>query len=333
MLLHSNGLNHAECPERLRSVVARLKAAELPRSVWLPCREARREELIRAHTEAHVDWLLSQRGQSGRIDGDTRYSAGSVHAALLAAGSSIDAVDTVLDQKAKTAWALSRPPGHHAEADKAMGFCLLNNIAVAAHHALEVRGLERVMIIDWDVHHGNGTEAIFAEDPRVLFFSSHQAPFYPNTGAARDIGRGEGEGYTVNLPLPAGTGGGDLRLLYRAFIPALMAAYQPELVLVSAGFDGHRDDPLANFEAGATDFAALTRIVKDAAEIVCDGRVVFMLEGGYDIRALSDSVLACARELSDDTLTSMEGRGPIGEKVLPAARRLHLARWPIPEDA
>lgn len=333
MLLHSNGLHHSECPERLRSIVARLKAADLPHTVWRPCREAMRDELLRAHSQEHVDWILSQRGLSGRIDDDTRYSSGSVHSALLAAGASVDAVDAVLNGEAQNAWALVRPPGHHAEHGKAMGFCLMNNVAIAALHALEVRGLERVMIIDWDVHHGNGTQDIFEEDPRVLFFSSHQAPFYPDTGKAREIGTGAGEGYTVNLPLPAGTGGGDMRLLYRAFIPALMAAYQPQLVLVSAGFDAHAADPLANFELVERDFAALTRIVKDAAEIVCEGRVVFVLEGGYDLKALSGSVLACARELVADTQTSVEGRGPIGEKVLLAARRLHLDRWPITEDA
>lgn len=333
MLMHSNGAGHAECPERLQKVVSRLRLAELPLTSWEPCREARREELVRVHTSAHVDWLLSQRGLSGRIDEDTYYSSGSVHAALVAAGASINAVDAVLDRRAESAWALVRPPGHHAEPDKAMGFCLLNNVALAAKHAIEVRGLERVMIIDWDVHHGNGTQAAFYDDPRVVFFSSHQAPFYPDTGGARERGEGKGEGYTINLPLPAGAAGGDLLLLYRAFIPTVVAAYQPQLILISAGFDAHKDDPLANFELTSRDFAGLTRIVKDAADAVCDGRLVLVLEGGYDIGALSSSVLACARELVGETRTSTEGRGPIGEKVLPYARRMHLDRWPIRDDA
>lgn len=333
MLLHSNGPHHAERPERLRKVAERLKNAALPQTDWKPVAEAPREALLRAHTEEHVDWFLSQRGLSGRVDGDTCYSSGSVHAGLLAAGASLSAVDTVLSGESRAAWALVRPPGHHAERGKAMGFCLLNNVAIAATHALEVHGLERVMIIDWDVHHGNGTEEIFEQDPRVFFFSSHQSPFYPGTGGARDIGTGDGEGFTLNLPLPAGTGGGDIRLLYRAFVPAIIAAYQPQLILVSAGFDAHYADPLANLEFSAEDFAALTRIVKDAADVVCDGRLVFVLEGGYEVEALVDSVLACARELVDDTVTATEGRGPIGEKVLPAARRLHGDRWPIPEDA
>lgn len=333
MLMHSNGPGHSESPERLQKVVSRLKMADLPLTMWEPCREAKREELVRVHTSTHVDWLLSQRGLSGRIDEDTRYASGSVHAALLAAGASIDAVNAVLDKHATSAWALVRPPGHHAEPNKAMGFCLLNNVALAAKHAIEVRGLERVMIIDWDVHHGNGTQAAFDDDPRVLFFSTHQAPFYPHTGGARERGSGAGEGYTVNLPLPAGTTGADLLLLYRAFIPSLMAAFQPQLVLISAGFDAHKDDPLASFELTSRDFAGLMRIVKEAAEVVCDGRIVCVLEGGYDVSALSTSVLACARELVGETTTSTDGRGPIGEKVLAVARRLHIDRWPILEDA
>lgn len=333
MLLHSNGIGHAERPERLRKIVSRIGLSELPHIAWHQAREALREELLRVHTPTHVDWLLSQRGLSGRVDDDTSYSSGTVHAALLGAGAAIDAVDCVLDGGSRAAWALVRPPGHHAESDRAMGFCFLNNVALAARHALDVHGLERVMIIDWDVHHGNGTQEIFEEEPRVLFFSSHQAPFYPYTGGARERGTGDGEGYTVNLPLPAGTTGGDLRLLYRAFIPALMAAYQPELVLVSAGFDAHIDDPLANFELRSQDFAALTAIVKEAADIVCDGRLVFVLEGGYDVRATGDSVLACARELVGETTTPTDGSGPIGIKVLAAARRFHIDRWPIPEEA
>lgn len=333
MLLHSNGLGHAENSERLRMVVSRLRRAAFPGVVWGKCREAKREELLRVHTPEYVDWLLSQRGLEGRVDDDTRYSSGTVHAALVGAGSSIEAVDSVLRGDVRHAWALVRPPGHHAEPGRAMGFCFLSNAALAARHAMAVYGLKRVMIVDWDVHHGNGTQDAFYDDPSVLFFSSHQAPFFPHTGAARDTGIGAGEGYTVNLPLPGGTNGNDLKHLYRAFVPSLAAAFQPELIIVSAGFDAHQDDPLADFELTAQDFAALTRIVKDVASVVCDDRLVFILEGGYDPRALSDSVLACTQELVDVTHTPTGGRGKISEKVLPIARRFHMGRWPIPEDA
>lgn len=333
MLLHSNGPHHPERGERLRRVVARLERADLARTQWSVSREATREEIVRAHDAEYVDWLLSQRGKRGSVDGDTAYNAGTVHAALLAAGGSIDAVRSVLQGDTRSSWALNRPPGHHAESSKAMGFCFVNHAAVSALHALEVHGLDRVMIIDWDVHHGNGTEEVFADDPRVLYFSTHQSPLFPYTGAARDIGHGKGEGYTVNLPLPGGITGGDLRYLYRAFVPALMAAYQPQLVLVSAGFDAHAADPLANFMLDHHDFAALTRIVQEAANTVCDGRTVYLLEGGYDLDALSDSVLACAREIVGETHTSVQGAGPMGERVLRAARKLHHPRWPIPENA
>lgn len=333
MLLHSNDPHHPERAERVRRVVARLQKADFARTAWQGAREATREEVLRAHTSEYTDWWLNQRGERGSIDGDTAYNAYSVRASLLAAGAAIEATDAILQNHTRSAWALTRPPGHHAESHRAMGFCFINHAAVAARHALDVHGLKRVMIIDWDVHHGNGTEEIFADDPRVLYFSTHQAPLFPHTGAARDQGRGKGEGYTVNLPLPAGITGGDLRYLYRAFIPALMAAHAPELVIVSAGFDAHKNDPLADFYLDHRDFAALTRIVQDAANIVCEGRTLFLLEGGYDVQALSDSVLACAQELVGETLTSTHGAGPMGERVLRAARKLHIDRWPIPEDA
>lgn len=333
MLLHSNGLGHAETAERLRRVVSRLSVAELQGAVWPRCREATREEVLRVHTPEYTQWFFSQRGLEGRVDDDTRYSSGTVHSALVGAGACMEAVDSVMTNAASTAWALVRPPGHHAEPERAMGFCFLSNAAIAARHAQAVHGVERVMIIDWDVHHGNGTERAFYDDPSVLFFSTHQAPFYPHTGAARDQGEGAGEGYTVNLPLPGGTNGADLRHVYRTFVPALMSAFQPQLVIVSAGFDAHEDDPLADFNLSAKDFASLTRIVKDAAEIVCDGRLVFVLEGGYDPQALADCVLSCAQELVGDTHTSTEGRAKISEKVIPFARELHRDRWPIPENA
>lgn len=333
MLLHSNGPHHPERAERVRRVVARLQRADLARVEWRTAREAPRDTLLHAHDDAYVDWFLAQRGKMGSVDGDTFFNLHTVRAALLGAGAATAAADAVLSGETRAAWALTRPPGHHAESNKAMGFCFVNHAAVAAHHAMRHHGVQRVMIIDWDVHHGNGTEEIFADDPRVLFFSTHQAPLFPHTGAARDRGHGAGEGYTINLPLPGGVTGGDLRFLYRAFVPALMAAHAPDLVIVSAGFDGHKDDPLADFLLEARDFAALTRIVQDAANVVCDGRVVFLLEGGYDLQALSDSVLACAQELVGETYTSTDGSGPMGERVLHAARRLHMDQWPIPEDA
>lgn len=333
MLLHSNGPHHPERAERVRRVVARLQRAELARTAWRPAREATRDEILAAHNSSYVDWLLAQRGKMGSVDGDTAFNLHTVRAALLGAGAAIDATCAVLNRETRSAWALTRPPGHHAESSKAMGFCFVNHAATAAHYAMNHHNVKRVMIIDWDVHHGNGTEEIFAADPRVLFFSTHQAPLFPHTGAARDRGIEKGEGYTINLPLPGGVTGGDLRFLYRAFVPALMAAHAPDLVIVSAGFDAHKDDPLADFLLEARDFAALTRIVQDAANVICDGRTVFLLEGGYDLKALSDSVLACAQELVGETFTSIEGTGPMGERVLQAARRFHVDKWPIPEDA
>lgn len=332
MLLHSNGPDHPESAERLRKLTTRLRRLDNARLRWATATEATRESVLRAHDAGYVDWFLSQRGLSGRVDGDTSYNSGTVHAAMLSAGSAIQAVDEVLDHEGAVGWALGRPPGHHAERDRAMGFCFLNNAAIAALHAIEARGLQRVMIIDWDVHHGNGTQDIFWNDARVFYFSSHQYPLFPGTGGARELGGENAVGLTVNLPLPAHTTGRDLQYLYRAFLPSIMAAYAPELVIVSAGFDAHIEDPLASLEATNEDFAAMTRIVLEAADAVCQGRVAFVLEGGYHLSALSNAVMACTQEILGETRHAGDPSGPIGLKVLQAAHGIFAPYWPIPKD-
>lgn len=330
MLQHSNGTGHPERPDRLARCADRLRAANLPETTWHRPRQALRDELLRIHTPAHLDYIFGLKGQTARIDEDTAVVPASVEAALAAAGAAMDAVDLVMDGAARKAFALVRPPGHHAEPGTAMGFCLFNNIAAAAAHARAELDIQRVMIIDWDVHHGNGTQDIFYEDPNVLFFSTHQAPYFPNTGAARERGAGAGLGYTVNLPLPAGTGDGDMFALYRSFIPALARQFEPQLILVSAGFDAHGADPLADFTMTADGFAGLMALVDDVAEEVCDGRVVCVLEGGYELSGLSQSVLACARQLSGAAPRARyTGTGRIAELVLKHAPALHEDTWKI----
>jgi acetoin utilization deacetylase AcuC-like enzyme len=249
---------------------------------------ARDEDLTRVHDAAYVASLAAVRGRAAMLDVDTFTSPDSDDVARLAAGAVIVGADLVLDGPAGTrALALVRPPGHHAEADRAMGFCLFNSVAVGAAWA-RARGSARVAIVDYDVHHGNGTQATFYDDPSVLFISSHQFPFYPGTGAVREAGSGAGTGATLNLPLEVGATDADYDLVYRdAVLPAL-EAYGPDLLLISAGFDAHERDPLAGMRLTAAGFGRLTARLVDAADRLCGGRVVFATEGGYDLPALRE---------------------------------------------
>jgi acetoin utilization deacetylase AcuC-like enzyme len=261
---------------------------------------ATRDELIRVHGERYVDAVLSLAGEEVQLDPDTAVSPGSITAAKLAAGAAAEGVRRVLDGRSQGAFALVRPPGHHAESTRAMGFCLFNNVAVAAAEA-HARGLKRVLVVDWDVHHGNGTQRTFYDRSDLLFVSSHQWPFYPGTGHERETGAGEGEGFTVNAPLPAGCGDGDYAAVYGDVLLPIADQYKPELILVSAGFDAHRDDPLASMQVTEEGFAALCGAVKRIADAHCPGKLVLTLEGGYDLDALSQSVRACVEVLAGST--------------------------------
>ncbi len=253
---------------------------------------ANQAALLRCHPAEHIALIrtLAARG-GGMIDGDTHVSPASYDAATLAAGAAMAAVDTVLRRECDNAFVAARPPGHHAEANRAMGFCLFNTIAIAARHAQSEHGLQRVAILDWDVHHGNGTQAIFYDDPTVFFASTHEAGIYPGTGRASERGSGAGIGTTFNFPLPAGSDGAVYAEVWNRLEPELNA-FAPELILVSAGFDAHSRDPLAHMELQSQDFAHLARQTKRWAENLCDGRLVCVLEGGYDLEGLSSSLVA-----------------------------------------
>jgi acetoin utilization deacetylase AcuC-like enzyme len=227
-----------------------------------------------------------------RLDPDTGVSPGSWRAALLSAGGALLACDAVLAGKARSAFVCTRPPGHHAEAGRAMGFCLFNNIAVAARHLQRAHGLGRILIVDWDVHHGNGTQHMFETDPTVFYFSTHQFPFYPGTGSARETGSGRGAGFTLNYPMPAGSGDAEYIEVFQSVLCPEIDRVQPEAILISAGFDAHRDDPLAGMSLTEKGYAALTSILREAAGRHCDGRIISLLEGGYDLQALAAAVEA-----------------------------------------
>ncbi|MFI5183450.1 MAG: histone deacetylase [Vicinamibacteria bacterium] len=294
---HDAGLGHPERPERLDAVRRGIREAGLEDRVILRApRAATHDELLRVHTEAHLERVASTAGRTVRFDPDTQAGPRSYEAALVAAGAVVEAVDRVLDDDLDRAFCAVRPPGHHAEADRAMGFCLFNNVAVGAAHAL-ARGLERVLVVDFDVHHGNGTQDIFYRDPRVLYVSTHEFPFYPGTGAVDEAGEGAGRGFTVNLPLPAGCGDAEYALLYREIAAPIVEAFDPQLVLVSAGFDAHEADPLAGMRLTKRGFASVARSCLHAAEGAARGRVVVVLEGGYDLDALAASAAAVVSAL------------------------------------
>ena len=289
---HDTGPGHAERPERLRAVIAALDAA-FPDQHWLSASLAPREALLRVHDVAYVDGLLTRPANGLEwLDEDTVFSPGSLDAALRAAGAGIDALDWVMAEADRRAFCAVRPPGHHAERGKAMGFCLFNSIAIAAAHAL-ANGVERVAVIDFDVHHGNGSQAIFANEPRVLFASSHEMPLYPWSGDASETGIGN----IFNAPLPGGSGSEAFRAVWsEALLPAI-DAFAPQLLLISAGFDAHRDDPLASLQLDAEDYGWLTGELIRIAHRHAQGRIVSMLEGGYDLAGLAASALAHVRAL------------------------------------
>lgn len=281
-------------------------------------RPATQEELRRVHSDAHLSAIAATAGRAVSLDPDTYTSPESRDVALLAAGAAIGAVEAIVQDRATRVMALVRPPGHHAERDRAMGFCLYNNVAAAAAHALTL-GMERVVVMDYDVHHGNGTQWIFYEDPRVLYISTHQYPFYPGTGAADDVGRGKGAGFTLNVPLEAGATDGDYDDVFNALVIPVIDQFRPELLLISAGFDAHERDPLARMRVTTTGYAALTKSLCDAADRHCHGRVVAVTEGGYDLAALK----ACL----ESTISILDGAiipAP-SEAPRPATQRSRMA--------
>jgi len=302
----------------------------MEREGWFGCelREApaaSQDSLRAVHPERHIRYIdeLSASG-GGRVDMDTIAVAATYDAALRAAGGGVALVDALLTGEAATGFAALRPPGHHAETDRAMGFCFFGNAAVAARHAASAHGAERVLILDWDVHHGNGTNEIFHSDPSVLFVSIHESPLYPGTGPASDLGSGAGEGYTVNLPVPGHSGDETFRSLVDHVVLPLMAAWEPQLVLVSAGFDAHSLDPLASCRVTEDGYAAMTASLRRAcAEL--GAPLGLLLEGGYSLEALTDSVSALMPVLVADSPPALLDAVALHPLAEAAARR--LAPW------
>lgn len=339
---HEPGLDIRDTPERLgavRSALSRLP----PGARWASARDATRGELARVHTPAWLDELDTYRGRSALLEPDTAVSPRSVEAAVRAAGAAVGLVDALLEGAGTNGMALVRPPGHHALPERPMGFCLLNNAALAAEHA-RGRGVERVAILDWDVHHGNGTQRIFERRADVLYFSTHLSPFYPGTGRAEEVGAGAGVGYTVNVPMPGGLGDAELEALWRRVAMPIVERFRPGLIIVSAGFDGHADDPLGGRDAFEEQLAgrsvpggSLLTEKGYAALCGCAGELaaslgaplMLVLEGGYALGALGRSVRACVEVLAGARPPELGAcRGAerlVLERVLEVQRRF----WPL----
>ena len=295
-------------------------------------RAATREQLLRVHDADYVRRISETAGRATALDPDTYTSPDSYEIALLAAGAAIDAVERVLGGSHRAAVALVRPPGHHAERDRAMGFCLFNNVAVAAAHARGL-GAARVAVVDYDVHHGNGTQHIFEADRHVLYVSTHQYPFYPGTGAVEEIGREAGRGFTVNIPMEAGSVDDDYRTVFAQVVLPVLRQFEPDLVIVSAGFDAHANDPLGGMRLSSGAFGAMTAELRAVADECCRGRIVAVTEGGYDLEALGTSLDASVAVLRDATsapawpasgIASSRGRTAAG-----AARQALAGYWTL----
>jgi acetoin utilization deacetylase AcuC-like enzyme len=321
-LKHEPGHSHPERPERVKILLD--LAAELDSRSFqlLPPRLARREEVESCHSAAYIE-LIQATSETNRyaLDGDTVTCRDSFGVGLLAVGGFLRLLDSIAAEESKNGFALVRPPGHHALRDRAMGFCLFNTVAVGAHYLKHHYGAKRTLIVDWDVHHGNGTQDAFYQDPSVLYLSTHQYPYYPGTGAAEEVGKGQGQGYTVNVPLPAGCGDGEYLRVFREVVLPVGRKYQPDWILVSAGFDPHRHDPLGAMEVTEEGFRAMAAMLLDLAEQCTGGKIAFLLEGGYELTALRQSVAAVLQQMAGGSGWELAGGGG-GEAIEPVIRKV-----------
>jgi acetoin utilization deacetylase AcuC-like enzyme len=329
---HHTPPGHPERVERGEVMLGVASAWKQRGGVVQEPRPATRAELLRVHSEQHLARIDQTAGRAVSLDPDTATSPQSRDVALLAAGAAIGAVDAIVQSRATRVMALVRPPGHHAERDRAMGFCLYSNVAAAAAHALSL-GIERVAVIDYDVHHGNGTQWIFYDNPSVLYISTHQYPFYPGTGAAEDVGRDQGAGFTLNVPLEAGATDGDYQDVFNALVMPTLDQFRPQLVMISAGFDAHERDPLARMRVSTHGYAVLTKLLCDAADRHCHGRVVAVTEGGYDLTALK-ACLDSSISVLDGARVPEPAEAPLSatarsRSAIAAVRAAHARYWKL----
>ncbi|MFH1147069.1 MAG: histone deacetylase [Pseudomonadota bacterium] len=327
---HDPGPYHVESPQRLEAIYRLFEEGPLETCVRIEPRAAAFEELVWNHTERLIKQIAATAEKTASyLDPDTRTSEESYETALLAAGGVFSALDAILQGRISNGFALVRPPGHHAEADHAMGFCLFNNIALGAHYLVNRYGLKRILIVDWDLHHGNGTQHSFYSRSDVLYFSTHQFPYYPGTGNLTETGSGPGQGFTVNVPLSGGQGNDDYAAIFRDVLVPVASEYKPEAILVSAGFDIYHRDPLGTMKVSEEGFAGLTRILMDLADSFCGGKLLLVLEGGYNVEGQKESVRKVISELAGMTTSSKDFAPATGEtaRLISRVRDVQRKYW------
>lgn len=318
-LRHETAVFHPESPKRLEAIYKMLDDSEMDGKFHViePV-YATHEDIGMVHKQAYIEFVAKTAGKGhSNLDPDTETSPESYDTAKLAAGGVCNAIDSVAEGKLHNAFAFVRPPGHHAEADRAAGFCIFNNIAIGALHAIKKHDMKRILIVDWDLHHGNGTQHSFYDDPRVLYFSTHQYPYYPGSGSVNEIGRGQGLGYTINVPLRVGPGDAEFLKIFRTILKPVALDYKPDLVLLSAGFDIYYKDPLGGMNVSPAGFANLIRVILDIADECCNGKLVTVLEGGYDLTGLTQSTKKVLQEMRGETNQSQKDLDSIEGKAEP----------------
>ncbi len=327
---HRTGDGHPESPSRMGAVSRAMAAPSLSgRLTSLAPRRATRDEILLVHSDRHYEEILATReAERTYLDEDTVTSAESAEIALLAVGSVLTAVDAVWENEVDNAFALVRPPGHHAKPDKAMGFCLFNNVAIAAQHVLRAHAAKRILVVDFDLHHGNGTQKAFYTSPEVLYVSTHQWPYYPGTGGVKEVGKDAGEGFTLNVPMPAGMGDVEMVQIFREIVGPVGREFAPDLILISAGFDAHEADPLGGMRVTHVGYAALASQILHIAEDSCGGKAVFALEGGYNLPNLERAVASVLEVLvglpgGTEELSSSGS----ADELLASVRSLHGKFW------
>lgn len=325
-MLHDPGPGHPESPLRIRTILNMFDEPDAPKVVRLTPITATPELIELNHARSYIEKVaLTAEHDSYIFDADTSTRASSYGTALLAVGGLCTLVDAVLNEEFQNGFAFVRPPGHHAEYDRAMGFCLFNNIAIAARYLIQHKNLERVLIVDWDLHHGNGTQHSFYDNPQVLYFSIHQYPYYPGTGHAQETGVGRGEGYNVNVPLPAGCDDAIYLQAFQHILQPIAKSYNPDFILVSAGFDAHSKDPLGGMKVTENGFTEMTRMVVELADHCCDGRLALVLEGGYHLESLAKSVRGVLEVLVNPPLERYDIQ--LTTDILEPVRKIQSRYW------
>lgn len=335
-LEHEPGFGHPESPDRLAVIYEQLNDPEIAKNFIFPVFDPASTAIIEFnHTPEYVARVAATSGLTfDSLDPDTNTSPKSFDAACLAVGAVIKGTQMIMANEINNCFALVRPPGHHAETDRSMGFCLFNNIAVAARFAIEELGLERILIVDWDLHHGNGTQHSFYETDQVLYFSSHQYPYFPGTGGIHETGSGKGEGYTINVPLRGGQDDKAFAAIYRELLVPIAGEYKPQLIMVSAGYDIYNGDPLGLMAVSPSGFGFLTKLLVNLAEELCGGRLLLTLEGGYNLQGLKDGVLSTLNGLAgiedgQNTEIDTQGKSPATSLAIEEVRAVAKKYWTL----